>query len=96
MPSAPRAGLVGGRREVSEVAMDSCFLSKDAGSESLAVLVLKGRDSRAMLARPVLCKGRLRSDTIEQAADSVRRLGLRGRFLLKTDNEPALVDLRQG
>eukprot|EP00969_Alexandrium_andersonii_P027488 1199482-Alexandrium_andersonii.AAC.1 len=76
--------------------MDYCFLSRDADSESFAVLVFKDRDSRAILAHPVLCKGRLRSDTIEQAADRIRRLGHRGRFLLKTDNEPALVDVEQG
>eukprot|EP00969_Alexandrium_andersonii_P357851 15449742-Alexandrium_andersonii.AAC.1 len=58
--------------------------------------MVKDRDSRAILANPVLCKGRLRSDTIDQAAESIRRLGHRGRVLLKTDNEPALVDLRQG
>eukprot|EP00969_Alexandrium_andersonii_P329359 14553588-Alexandrium_andersonii.AAC.1 len=69
MPGAPRASVVGGWREVPEVAMDYC---------------------------PVLRKGRLRGDTIERAAGSIRRLGHRGRVLLKTDNEPALVDLKQG
>eukprot|EP00969_Alexandrium_andersonii_P061322 2703364-Alexandrium_andersonii.AAC.1 len=79
MPNAPRASIVGGRRDVPEVAMGYCFVSKGADSESLTVLVLKDRDSRAILAHPVLRKGRLRSDAIEQAADIIRRLGHRGR-----------------
>eukprot|EP00969_Alexandrium_andersonii_P251163 11101138-Alexandrium_andersonii.AAC.1 len=76
--------------------MGHCFLSKDTDSQSLTVLALKDRDSHAIVAHPVLCKGRLRSGSIEQAADSIRRLGHRGRVLLKTDNEPALVDLKEG
>eukprot|EP00969_Alexandrium_andersonii_P198413 8762895-Alexandrium_andersonii.AAC.1 len=96
MPGAPCASVVGGRHEVLEVAMDYRFLPKDTDAESLTVLVLKDHDSRAIMAHPVLCKGRLRSDTIEQAADSIRRLGHRGRVLLKTGNEPALVGLKLG
>eukprot|EP00969_Alexandrium_andersonii_P136445 6037000-Alexandrium_andersonii.AAC.1 len=38
----------------------------------------------------------MHSDTVDQAAESIRRLGHRGRVLLKTDNEPALIDLRRG
>eukprot|EP00969_Alexandrium_andersonii_P292724 12937852-Alexandrium_andersonii.AAC.1 len=52
------------------------------------------RESRAILAHPVLCKGRLRDDTVDQAVASVRSLGHRRRVSLKTDNEPALLDLR--
>eukprot|EP00969_Alexandrium_andersonii_P362462 15459770-Alexandrium_andersonii.AAC.1 len=38
-----------------------------------------------MSAHPVLCKGRAFEDTVDQAAESIRRLGHRGRVLLKTD-----------
>eukprot|EP00969_Alexandrium_andersonii_P120349 5320456-Alexandrium_andersonii.AAC.1 len=76
--------------------MDYCFLYKDTSRGSLTVLVLKDRDSRAIIAHPVLRKGRLHSDTVEQAAESIRRLGHRGRVLLNTDNELALIDLKQG
>eukprot|EP00969_Alexandrium_andersonii_P211326 9333326-Alexandrium_andersonii.AAC.1 len=75
--------------------MDPCFLAKDGSDASLAVLVIKDRDSRAILAHPVLRKGRLRDDAVGQAAVSIRRLGHRQRVLLKTDNEPASVDLRR-
>eukprot|EP00969_Alexandrium_andersonii_P253723 11214116-Alexandrium_andersonii.AAC.1 len=70
LPNAPHSARVGGRHDAPEVAMVYCFLSKDTDSQNLTVLVFKDRDSRAILAHPVLCKGRLRSDTIEQAAGS--------------------------
>eukprot|EP00969_Alexandrium_andersonii_P284602 12581625-Alexandrium_andersonii.AAC.1 len=76
--------------------MDYCFLAEDASETSLTVLVLKDRDSCAILGHPVLRKGRLREDTVDQAAPSIRRLGHRRKVLPKTDNEPALVDLRAG
>eukprot|EP00969_Alexandrium_andersonii_P083566 3686598-Alexandrium_andersonii.AAC.1 len=53
-----------------------------------------GRNSRAILARPVLRKGRLREDAVGQVVSSIHRLGRRREVLLKTGNEPALVDLR--
>eukprot|EP00969_Alexandrium_andersonii_P249124 11010396-Alexandrium_andersonii.AAC.1 len=74
--------------------MDHCFLTKYDSGTSVAVLVIKDRDSRAILARPVLRKGRLRGDAVDQAVASIRRLGHR-RILLKTDNGPALVGQRR-
>ena len=81
---------------VPEVALDYCFLTKAPDGPTLTVLVSKDRDSRAVVARPVLCKGRLHQDTVEQAAQDVLRLGHRTKVLLNTDNEPALTDLRKG
>eukprot|EP00969_Alexandrium_andersonii_P125731 5558881-Alexandrium_andersonii.AAC.1 len=75
--------------------MGDCFHAQDGSAASLTVLVIKDRDSRATLAHPVLRKGRLRDDAVDQAAVSIRRLGHRQWILLKTDNEPALVDLRR-
>eukprot|EP00969_Alexandrium_andersonii_P279244 12342540-Alexandrium_andersonii.AAC.1 len=69
--------------------MDYCFLAKDTSGETLAVLVIKDRDSRAILARPVSRKGRLREYVVDQAIASIRSFP-------KTDNEPALLDLRRG
>eukprot|EP00969_Alexandrium_andersonii_P249269 11016946-Alexandrium_andersonii.AAC.1 len=70
--------------------MDHCFLTKDGSDTSLTVLVIKGRDSRAILAHPVLRKGRLHDDAVDQAVASIRRLGHHRWVILKTDNEPAL------
>eukprot|EP00969_Alexandrium_andersonii_P333456 14737447-Alexandrium_andersonii.AAC.1 len=68
--------------------MDYCFLTKDGNDASLTVLVIKDRGPKAILARPVLRKGRLRDDAVGQAAASIRRLGHHQRVLLKTDDEP--------
>eukprot|EP00969_Alexandrium_andersonii_P073176 3228390-Alexandrium_andersonii.AAC.1 len=57
--------------------MGYCFLTKDASETSLTVLALKDRDSCAILAHPVLRKGRRREGTVDQALSSVRRLGHR-------------------
>eukprot|EP00969_Alexandrium_andersonii_P303074 13397095-Alexandrium_andersonii.AAC.1 len=76
--------------------MDYCFLAKDASETSLMVLVLKDRSARAILAHLVLRNGRLHEDTVDQAVPSIHRLGHHHKLLLKTDNEPALVDLRAG
>eukprot|EP00969_Alexandrium_andersonii_P059402 2615968-Alexandrium_andersonii.AAC.1 len=95
MSNTPHASASPGERAVPEVAMDYCFLTKDGSDASLTVLVIKDGDSRAILARPALCKGRLRDDAVDQAAASIRRLGHRQRVLLETDDEPALVDLRR-
>eukprot|EP00969_Alexandrium_andersonii_P208741 9219357-Alexandrium_andersonii.AAC.1 len=63
MSNTPRASAVSGEHAVPEVAMDYCFIAKDGSDTSLAVLVIKDRESRAILAHPVLCKGRLHDDT---------------------------------
>ena len=76
--------------------MDYCFLSKEESPQSLTVLVTKDRDSKGIIANPVLCKGRAHEDTVDQAVINVRRFGHQAKVLLKTDNEPALVDLRRG
>eukprot|EP00969_Alexandrium_andersonii_P255672 11301727-Alexandrium_andersonii.AAC.1 len=55
--------------------MDYCFLAEDTRDKTLTVPVIKGRDARAILARPVLRKGRLRDDTVDQAVAGIRRLG---------------------
>eukprot|EP00969_Alexandrium_andersonii_P240402 10613257-Alexandrium_andersonii.AAC.1 len=75
--------------------MDSCFLARHGSDASLTVLAVEDRDSRAILAHPMLRKGRWRDDTVDQAAASSRRLGHHQRVLLETDIEPALVDLRR-
>eukprot|EP00969_Alexandrium_andersonii_P222260 9816468-Alexandrium_andersonii.AAC.1 len=75
--------------------MDYRGPAKDTSDKTLTVLAIKDRGSRAILARPALRKGRLRDDTVDQAVDdSIRRLGHHRRILLRTDNEPALLDLR--
>eukprot|EP00969_Alexandrium_andersonii_P351454 15435465-Alexandrium_andersonii.AAC.1 len=63
MSNLPRSSDPAGTHDVPEVAMDYCFLTKDTSDTTLTVLVVKDRDSRAILAHPVLRKGRLHDDT---------------------------------
>eukprot|EP00969_Alexandrium_andersonii_P164187 7256697-Alexandrium_andersonii.AAC.1 len=95
MSNLPRASAPPGTHAAPEVAMDSCFLVKDGGDMSVTALVIKDRESRAILAHPVLRKGRLRDDAVDQAVASIRRLGRHPRVLLKSGNEPATLDLRR-
>eukprot|EP00969_Alexandrium_andersonii_P230023 10159027-Alexandrium_andersonii.AAC.1 len=95
MSNLPRSSAPTGTRDAPEAAMDYCFLTKDTSGATLTVLVIKDRDSRASMAHPALCKGRLHDDTVDQAVASIRGLGHHRRVLLKTDNELALVDLRR-
>eukprot|EP00969_Alexandrium_andersonii_P098927 4365250-Alexandrium_andersonii.AAC.1 len=57
MSNTPHVSALPGDHAVPEVAMDYCFLTKDGSDTTLTVLVIKERDSRALLAHPVLCKG---------------------------------------
>eukprot|EP00969_Alexandrium_andersonii_P319258 14103335-Alexandrium_andersonii.AAC.1 len=85
MSNVPRASALPGEHAVPEVGMGDCFLTQDGSDTSLTVLVIKGRDSRAILARLVLCKGRLRGDAVDQAVASLRRLGHHRRAPGRTD-----------
>eukprot|EP00969_Alexandrium_andersonii_P199192 8796085-Alexandrium_andersonii.AAC.1 len=71
MSNTPHVSALPGDHTVPEVAMDYCFLTKDGSDTTLTVLVIKDRDSRAILARPVLRKGRLHEDTVDQAVASI-------------------------
>eukprot|EP00969_Alexandrium_andersonii_P158584 7006544-Alexandrium_andersonii.AAC.1 len=68
MSNLPQLSAATGAHGVPEVAMDYCFLTKDTSETTPTVLDIKDRDSRAIMAHPVLCKGRLRDDTVAQAA----------------------------
>eukprot|EP00969_Alexandrium_andersonii_P196202 8668358-Alexandrium_andersonii.AAC.1 len=62
MSNIPHASAVSGEHAVPEVAMGYCFLAKDGSDASLTVLVIKDRDSSAILSHPVLrtpgrCRG---------------------------------------
>ena len=76
--------------------MDYGFLTPDTEDKTLTVLVMKDRGSKGVIANRVLCKGRTHEDTVDQAVINIRRFGHQAKVLLKTDNEPALVDLRRG
>ena len=67
-------------------------MKKTGDDRSLTILVTKDRNSKAV----VVYKGRGEEETISQAVDNIKNLGHRNKFILKTDNEPALTSLRDG
>ena len=60
----------------------------------ITILVTKDLNSRAIMADVVGHKGRGEPETVAQAVENVVRLGHRSKFIIKVDNEPALVSLR--
>ena len=90
----PHTSEVGGPHDVPEFAMDYCSLRKASSPASVTVLLSKDRNSRILMANVVTRKGRTQDHAVEQAVANIQRLG-HGKRLLKTDGEPALVDLRR-
>ena len=77
------------------VLLDYAFVSKAEDQQSLTILVTKDRDSRLVIADVVPSKGTVEDTSAERAAENVLRLGNRGRLIVNTDNEPALLALRE-
>ena len=84
-----------GGREVPSVHFDYAFVSKAEDEKSLVILITKDRDSRIVMADVVSRKGLVVEEPAQQATDNVLRLGHRGRVIVRCDNEPALLALRE-
>ena len=78
-----------------EVALDYCLLRRENESETLTILVLKDRRSRAVRAWVMPNKGAERTDGVERALQGIKDFGHRGPILVKVDNEPATLALRE-
>ena len=83
-----------GEGEVPEVAFDYAFIRRDDEEEVATLLVMRDRDSKALRAWVLERKGVDMEATVDRAVQGVRELGYRGRVLIRTDGEPALVALR--
>ena len=81
---------------VHEVMMDYCFLRRGDETELVTVLVLKERQSRAIQAWVVPNKSTIldQGAAAERASEGIRRFGFREKVIIKTDNEPAILALR--
>ena len=80
---------------VPEISLDYCFTRKTEEERNVTILVMKDRQSRVIIGNLVLTKGRGMEDTVDRVVANVRRLGHRGQLIVKVDNEPALLDLRE-
>ena len=83
-------------RGIPEVMMDYGFVSRTGDKKSVVILVTKDRDSRVIISNMVMHKGHGDEEAIEQGQKNIKRLGSWKRCILKTDNEPALISLRDG
>ena len=79
--------------ELPESHFDYCFLRDQKGAPSVTVIVGKDRRTRCFLGHVVPGKG-VKSRWIPQCIErDIRKLGYRGRVLLRSDGEPAIKDL---
>ena len=91
----PHASHVHVEGEVPSVLLDYGFISKVGEEKSVTVLVMKDRESRILMADVVQRKGTIVDEAAEQATENVLRLGHRGKLIVRADNEPALLALRE-
>ena len=74
--------------------MDHAFVRRQEETETVAVLVVKDRESKAIKAVLMREKGVNLEDAAERAAESVKAFGHPQKIILKVDNENALKALR--
>ena len=61
---------------------------------TVTILLVKDRKSRAIRAKVLRHKGTCIDEAVDHATQAVRDFGHPGMVLIKTDNEPALIALR--
>jgi hypothetical protein len=83
-----------GAGEIPEVAFDYAFIRRDDEEEVVTLLIMRDRDSKALRGWMLERKGADMDENVDRAVTGIRELGYRGRVLIRTDGEPALVALR--
>ena len=91
----PHRRVVEEGRTVPELAIDYAFMRDSEDADRLTIVIMKDRDSKAVFSDMVEVKGQGISGTIQRIADNISRLGYK-KVILKSDQEPALIDLING
>ncbi len=78
---------------IPEINMDYCFIRDEPGDEYSVVLVGKDRSTKLILAHVVPNKGGDVEWVCEQVCRDIKKFGIRGDVVFRSDQEPALVDL---
>ena len=78
---------------IPEVHLDYCFIREGPGEDYSVVLVGKDRETKLILAHVVPCKGGDTEWVSEQVCRDLRKFGIRGGVVFKTDQEAALMEL---
>jgi len=74
--------------------MDYCFIRRKVEEDTATVVVIKDRDSRAIRAHALRFKGTCLDEASTLVSQAIQAFGHKGKLAIKTDNEPALLDLR--
>jgi hypothetical protein len=80
---------------VPELSMDYCFVRREEEEEVVTILVIKDRISRAIRAVRVVRKGAESESEVVRVVECVRSFGHRGKVVLKSDGEPAILALKE-
>jgi hypothetical protein len=82
-------------REVPEVIMDYAFIRRQNEKETLTILIVKDRDTRALRGAVMRHKGVCLDEAADRATDIIEGFGHKGKIILNVDNENALKALRE-
>ena len=91
-PSHTRIGAE--ELSVPEIGLDYAFIRKEEETATLTILLMKDRKTRALRARVMRKKGTCLEEAVEGVIQGVRDFRINGRVMVKTDNEPSLIALR--
>ena len=83
-------------KDMKQVSYDYRFMRDQPGLESAKILVSKDRATRMVSAHVVPLKGAVLVWVIQQGARDLERLGHNCQVTLKSDQEPAFVDVLKG
>ena len=82
-------------RAVPEIGIDYAFMKEKGNEETLTIVVMKDRDTKTISSDVVELKGRGIDGTVDRIIENIQRLGYK-KVILKSDQEPALVNLING
>ena len=88
-----QSGRAGECEERREVSLDYCFLKDAVGGPTATVLVGRDRQSGLYVGHVVPSKGAATEWIAAQVERDLRKMGYFGSVVLKSDHEPAILDL---
>ena len=80
-------------KDMKQASYDYCLMRHQPGTESATILVSKDRATRMVSAHVVYLKMAVIDWVIQQCARDLERLGHYGQVTLKSDQEPAIIDV---
>ena len=80
-------------KDMNQESYDYCFMRDQPGMEAAMFLVLRDETTRMVSVHVVPVRGSVIGWVIQKCARDLERLGHRGQITLKSDQEPAIVDV---